>query len=315
MKCSETPPTEDAKANGAFGDRLAAYYHLTESETAAVSWTEKSTFAITRLRSDVGLPLASNPIPEEAALHVSVAIKPVPLRNYELSIDGKTIAVPFIPAYRASIIDLQSGPLCHVACGFDYVHYHVPREGLDEIARDHKIKPIGTYKFSICEDDLVIAQLTKNILPIAMSPDWSSLLALDQFSLLFGAHLLQTYGGLARLPEVAIQGLAAWQKRRATELLCGHLDGSLHLARVAQECGMSVSHFARSFKASFGVSAHRWLVLRRIDRSKDLMGDPRCALVDVALQSGFSDQAAFNRTFRQVVGDSPGRWRREHANR
>ena len=83
MKCSETPPTEDAKANGAFGDRLAAYYHLTESETAAVSWTEKSTFAITRLRSDVGLPLASNPIPEEAALHVSVAIKPVPPRNYE----------------------------------------------------------------------------------------------------------------------------------------------------------------------------------------------------------------------------------------
>jgi AraC family transcriptional regulator len=144
MKRSETPPTEDAAANGAFGERLAAYYHLTKSETAAVSWSEKSTFAITRLHSDVGLPLASNPIPEEPALHVSVAIKPVPLRNYELSIDGKTIAVPFIPAYRSSIIDLQSRPLCHVACGFDYVHFHVPREGLDEIARDHKIKPIGT---------------------------------------------------------------------------------------------------------------------------------------------------------------------------
>jgi len=55
MERSETPPTEDAAANGAFGDRLAAYYHLTKSETAAVSWSEKSTFAITRLRSDVGL--------------------------------------------------------------------------------------------------------------------------------------------------------------------------------------------------------------------------------------------------------------------
>ncbi|WP_442948197.1 helix-turn-helix transcriptional regulator [Nostoc sp.] len=78
---------------------------------------------------------------------------------------------------------------------------------------------------------------------------------------------------------------------------------------------MSVSHFARSFKVSFGVSAHRWLIERRIDRSKELLIQTRTPLIDVALQSGFSDQAAFTRTFHQVVGDSPGRWRREQVGR
>ncbi len=304
-----------ADATGAFGDTLAAYYHQSESKTATVSWPEESTFAITRLHSDVGLPEVSRPIPEERALHVAIAIKPVPLRSYELSIDDRRIAVPFIPAYRTSIIDLESRPLCTLDCGFDYVHYHIPRQGLDEIARDHKIKPVGTYKFSICEDDLVIAQLTKNILPFIGSAEWTAPLALDQFSLLLGAHLLQTYGGLVRLPEVAIRGLCEWQKRRAAELLREHLDGGIHLARVAQECGMSVSHFARSFRASFGVSAHRWLILCRIELAKELMTTTRCALIDVALQAGFSDQAAFNRSFRQIVGDSPGRWRRERAPR
>ena len=35
---------------------------------------------------------------------------------------------------------------------------------------------------------------------------------------------------------------------------------------------MSVSHFTRSFRAIFGVSAHGWLVQRRIDLAKDLIG-------------------------------------------
>jgi AraC family transcriptional regulator len=125
----------------------------------------------------------------------------------------------------------------------------------------------------------------------------------------FGLHLL------VRLPEVTTRGLAPWQQRRATELLREHLDGGILLSRVARECGMSVSHFARSFKASLGVSAHRWLVLRRIERAKELMLATQSALSDIALEAGFSDQASFNRTFCQFVGISPGRWRRELAER
>ena len=295
---------------GAFGETLAAYYHQQSSSTASATWTGETTFAITRLRSDVGLPGSSQPIPEEAALHVSIAIQPVPMGTYELLVDDHEIEVPFIPAFRTSILDLQSRIACTLDCGFDYVHYHLPREGLDEIARDHKIKPVETYKFGVCEDDLVIAQLTKSILPLATAPNWSSLLAIDQFSLLFGAHLLQTYGGLARLPEVVTRGLAPWQARRAAEVLRSRLDGGVRLHVLARECGMSVSHFARSFRATFGVSAHRWLVRRRIEVAQDLMLTTTHPLVDIALQSGFSDQAAFNRAFRHVVGVSPGHWRR-----
>jgi AraC family transcriptional regulator len=301
------------EATGAYGDTLASYYHQKVSKTASVSWADATTFAITRLQSDVGLPTTSKPIPEERAIHVSIAIKPVPAGSYELLIDDRAIDVPHIPEFRTSIIDLQSRILCQLDCGFDYVHYHVPREGLDEIARDHNIRPVENYKFQICEDDLVIAQLTKNILSRASLQNWSSLLALDEFSLLFGAHLLQTYGGLSRLPQVVTRGLAPWQARRAAEVLRAHLEGGVRLSSVARECGMSVSHFARSFRSSFGISAHRWLVLRRVDAAKDLLVNTRLPLVDIALQSGFSDQAAFSRTFRQCVGDSPGRWRGQQA--
>ncbi len=315
MPETEIASRQSTDSMAAFGDTLAGYFHQEASNTATASWADDSTFAITRLHSNSGLPGTSAPIPVETALHLSIAIIPVPVGSYKLQVDGREIDVPYVPEFRTSLLDLQAPFICTLDCAFDYVHYHVPREGLDEIARDHQIKPVENFKFGICEDDLVIAQLTKTILPLATSRNWSSLLAIDQFSLMFGAHILQTYGGLARLPEVATRGLAPWQARRAAEVLRSRLDGGVGLHTLAQECGMSVSHFTRSFRATFGVSAHRWLVQRRIELAKDLMRATALPLVEVGLQCGFSDQAAFSRTFGQIVGLSPGRWRRENATR
>ena len=95
-------------------------------------------------------------------------------------------------------------------------------------------------------------------------PNWSSQLAIEQFGLMFGAHLLQTYGGLARLREVLTRGLAPWLAQRAADVLRSRLDGGGRLNTLAQECGVSVSHFTRSLRATFGISAHQWLVQRRI---------------------------------------------------
>jgi AraC-like DNA-binding protein len=84
---------------------------------------------------------------------------------------------------------------------------------------------------------------------------------------------------------------------------------------IARECALSVSHFARSFKETFGISTHQWLIRRRIENAQELLRQTTTPIVDIAMQSGFGDQAAFTRTFSQVVGVSPGRWRRYHNTR
>jgi AraC family transcriptional regulator len=111
---------------------------------------------------------------------------------------------------------------------------------------------------------------------------------------------------------ISIGGLAPWQKRRVTQLLNLNLAARLQLSHLARECSLSISHFARSFKTSFGVSAHRWIVRRRIDCSQELLIQTRKSLADIANQTGFADQAAFTRTFTRIAGISPGRWRRYH---
>ena len=84
---------------------------------------------------------------------------------------------------------------------------------------------------------------------------------------------------------------------RLVEILRDNLDGHVRLADLAGACDLSVSYFARSFKASFGVSCHRWLVDRRVERAQELLALTDTPLVEVASQSGFGDQAAFTRTF------------------
>jgi len=191
----------------------------------------------------------------------------------------------------------------------------VPRKGLDDIAEDLGFGRVNNYRLAVLEDDLVVAQITKSILPFLGRSDAPSVLALDQFSLILGAHLIQRYGVLQKAAGHSKGGLAPWQKRRASEILHENMHGRIRLSDVARECGLSASHFARSFKTSFGLSTHQWLIQRRIDRAKELMTQTTMSLIEIAVQSGFNDQAAFTRTFHQVVGVSPGKWRRHYTTR
>jgi AraC-like DNA-binding protein len=163
--------------------------------------------------------------------------------------------------------------------------------------------------------DQVLYQMTQMMLPSLTAPSVFRKLFLDHFCLLFCAHVTQLYAPALGAIKTYRGGLARWQKRRVAELLRENLDGQIGLTDLAHECGLSVSHFTRSFKTSFGTSTHQWLIRHRIDRAKQLMSQTDISLIDIAIQLGFNDQAAFTRTFHQLVGVSPGRWRRHYVTR
>jgi len=271
------------------------------------------TFTILRLQSPTGLPdriTKSSPVP---ALLVSTALKPLPSPSYQVWTSDKLIPTSIVHPFRTNVIDFDSQPRCWAGCAFDYVHYSVPRTGLDDIAEDLGFGKVSNYRLAILEDDLVMAQITKSILPFLGRRDALSVLALDQFSLILGAHLIQQYGVLQKAARHSKGGLAPWQKRRASEILHENMHGRIRLSDVARECGLSTSHFAPSFKTSFGISTHQWLLQHRIEHAKGLMVQTTMSLLEIAVQSGFNDQPAFTRTFEQFVGVSPGRWRRHYT--
>jgi AraC-like DNA-binding protein len=270
-------------------------------------------FTIIRLQSAHGLADRITKASAVPAVLVSVSLKSLQSSSYQVWTADKLLPTSVVRPFNSNVIDFDSQPRCWAGQAFDFVHYTVPRMGLDDIAADLGFGRVRDYRPAVLQDDLVLAQITKSILPFIGRGDDVSVLALDQFCLILGAHLVQQYGVLQKMGRSSKGGLVAWQKRRAAEILRENLHGHIRLSEIARECGLSVSHFARSFKSSFGISTHQWLIQQRIEQAKELMKQTRMSLMDVALRSGFNDQAAFTRTFHRSAGVSPGKWRRQYS--
>jgi len=78
------------------------------------------------------------------------------------------------------------------------------------------------------------------------------------------------------------------------------------LARLAH---VSPSHFARTFRATFGESPHRYLQRRRVERAMYLLRGTGRSVTDICLDVGFGSLGTFSRTFRDIVGESPSAYR------
>jgi len=86
------------------------------------------------------------------------------------------------------------------------------------------------------------------------------------------------------------------------------------VARLARVSGISPAHFARLFKAAFGVPPHRYLLTLRIERAAALLRDTELSTTEIALHTGWRSLGTFGRTFRDITGETPGERRaRERA--
>src|SRR5262249_25814141 len=96
--------------------------------------------------------------------------------------------------------------------------------------------------------------------------------------------------------------------RAVVEYVEDHLDASPTLEQMAAIARLSVSHFARQFRAATGLPPHQYVIARRVERAKQLLrGD--LSLAEIAACAGFSDQSVFCQHFKRLVGVTPRQFR------
>ena len=111
-------------------------------------------------------------------------------------------------------------------------------------------------------------------------------------------------------PSVPRRGLAPWQVRKVSAYIEAHLDSTVSTADLAGLAKLSVFHFCRAFRSSFGESPHAYVMRRRVECAQGLMLQTNSSLAQIAIECGLSDQAHLSKSFRRFVGESPGAWRR-----
>ncbi|MBR7523851.1 MULTISPECIES: helix-turn-helix domain-containing protein [Pseudomonas] len=104
-------------------------------------------------------------------------------------------------------------------------------------------------------------------------------------------------------------GLAPNLRRQLVDYLEAHLDQPITLGELALRCNLSEYHFARMFRASFGLPPHQFLLARRLHRACQLLRLGGMPLGEIALVCGFASASHFSNRFRQAVGATPGEYR------
>jgi len=97
---------------------------------------------------------------------------------------------------------------------------------------------------------------------------------------------------------------------RAMSYIRRHFSEKVSLEDVAYEVSLSPTYFSRLFKEEAGQSFKVYLNDLRVGEAKNLLRETDLPLIEIASRVGFEDQSYFSRVFRNVVGISPGRYRR-----
>ncbi|EOD55669.1 AraC family transcriptional regulator [Aeromonas molluscorum] len=100
--------------------------------------------------------------------------------------------------------------------------------------------------------------------------------------------------------------------QRAAELMQDEYANALSLQQLSAMAELSPSHFVRAFNRHYGMTPHAYLLNQRIRRARILLQRGQ-SLADVALASGFADQAHFQRQFKRLVAATPGQYRAQMA--
>jgi AraC family transcriptional regulator len=294
--------------NSGHGDLLHKRFGVLDAPTFVTSVSRRAPITFTLLRLDcAGRTFDKIPAEDAYAFHVNFLKQ----ESFSASTKARVSERFFLGKGHSTMLDCCEAPQVTMHSPLDTVRLYVPRSALQAFVREHygssevHLKPPQQVM-----RDSVLYNLGACLRVLFEHPDENNSLLVDHISLSLQSHLYQTYSATPASGPRARGGLAPWQESRAKEAMDADLDKEITIARLAYDCGLSASQFARAFRQSTGCPPHRWLLQRRVKRAQDLLLTSDKTLAEIASSCGFFDPSHLTRAFSQTVGTSPGLWRR-----
>ncbi len=102
------------------------------------------------------------------------------------------------------------------------------------------------------------------------------------------------------------------QRKRTREMIRyidRHFREELTLSDLAEQAGMNTSYVSTYFRSSTGLGFHEYLIRKRLAYAVYQLNHSDDSILDIALDSGFTDIKPFYSAFRRYLDLSPGKYR------
>jgi AraC-like DNA-binding protein len=101
--------------------------------------------------------------------------------------------------------------------------------------------------------------------------------------------------------------------RRVRDRIDREYAQPLDVEALALGVHMSAGHLSRQFKLAYGESPYSYLMTRRIERAMALLRRGDLSVTEVCFSVGCASLGTFTTRFGELVGMSPGTYRRQQA--
>lgn len=194
----------------------------------------------------------------------------------------------------------------------EYVHFFIARSWFDHVVEDQI--PSGRMEFIDPQNrpDQQLTVLAQMALRHSSNSPVDRMLA-DSIGYAVAAEVLRAWSNITVIGTT--HGLdKSWPADRRMMLVRDYIEdnltSSLSLNDLAIVSGLSINQFVRIFKATFGVTPYRWILMRKIDRAKLMITQSGLSLTQVSHELNFSSSQHFSTMFRKINGITPSTFKR-----
>ncbi len=100
----------------------------------------------------------------------------------------------------------------------------------------------------------------------------------------------------------------------AYDYINNNLESQIQIDTLAKITNLSRFYFIRSFKEETGMTPHAYIMKTRINRAIYCLSATQLTLSEITYKCGFSNESAFNNTFKKYTGKTPMNYRKELRN-
>ncbi|MNI77674.1 Multiple antibiotic resistance protein MarA [compost metagenome] len=152
--------------------------------------------------------------------------------------------------------------------------------------------------------------LATRLIAVQEQPKFGS----DVLALTYLIQILVLVNELYSDTRSAVASLISPHIQSAMSYIDNHLQLNLSLEQIAGELGLDKYYLSHMFKQQTGGTIYRYVLLKKIALSKQLLS-AGTSVSDTCDQCGFNDYANFIRTFKNITGIPPGKYRKQAENR
>ncbi|HEX8595658.1 MAG TPA: AraC family transcriptional regulator [Pseudomonas sp.] len=97
---------------------------------------------------------------------------------------------------------------------------------------------------------------------------------------------------------------------RAAQYINDNFTAAISLEDICSAASLSASYLIRAFEQRYHMTPHAYLINRRIQHARTQLKSGRL-IAQVAQETGFADQAHFQRAFKKHLAATPGQYKRQ----